>query len=439
MIARLALLAVLAVVSTGAAAAQAGKTVTTTTFVFSGRGWGHGVGMAQYGALGYAQRGVKYDAILRHFYRGTQLAPAPVSRMRVLIAENWRTVTIASRAPFRVRDATGEVHEVAAGRYSLGAGLRLTLADGSVLRLRAPLRLLPGRAPLEIGRPYRGAFDVTVNGKFITVINNVGLESYIRGVVSEEMPHDWPLEAVKAQAVAARSYALSQRHGGIFDVYGDVRDQVYGGVTAETPVGNRASAETKGQVLMYGGKVATTFFFSSSGGRTAAVQDVFQGSPPVPYLVSVPDPYDTISPYHTWGPVVFNATALSKQLQIAGISELRTIPATGRAREVVFTGKNGDFVLPGPSVRRTLGLRSAWFRAGALVLTASGTTLSGSVRRAEDVVLEQQAPGGAWVRGPELPLQPDGSFELTVEPAATTMYRLASGEAKGVPVRVSAS
>jgi SpoIID/LytB domain protein len=254
------------------------------------------------------------------------------------------------------------------------------------------------------------------------------------------MPHDWPLEAVKAQAVAARSYALAQRRrGGTFDVYGDVRDQVYGGVAAETPVGNRASAETKGQVLMYGGDVATTFFFSSSGGRTASVQDVFQGSPPLPYLVSVPDPYDTISPYHTWGPVAFTATALSKQLQVAGVSELRTIPVTGRAREVVVTGKNGDFSLPGPSVRRALGLRSAWFRAGVLVLSATGTTLSGSVRRTQDVVLEQREPGGDWAPGPSLPLQPDGSFELTVAPEATTMYRLAAGEAKGAPVRVSAS
>jgi stage II sporulation protein D len=282
-------------------------------------------------------------------------------------------------------------------------------------------------------------FDVTVKGKTVFVINDVGLEAYVRGVVSQEMPHDWPLEAVKAQAVAARSFALSQKRGAEFDVYADVRDQVYGGVEAETPVGNRASLETKGRVLMYNGKVATTFFFSSSGGRTASVEDVFFGSTPVPYLVSVPDPYDTVSPYHTWGPVVLTATAISKQLQVAGVSELRPIPATGRARSVVITGKNGDFVLPASSVRRSLDLRSTWFRPGVLVLTATGTTLTGSVRRAEGVVLEQRVQGGAWVQGPPLELQPDGSFELTVAPEGTTMYRLAAGVAKGAPVRVSSS
>ena len=87
-------------------------------------------------------------------------------------------------------------------------------------------------------------------------------------------------------------------------------------------------------MLLYDGKVAQTFFFSSSGGRTAAITDVFAGAKPTPYLVSVPDPYDTSSPYHTWGPVVVPATAAAKILGVPGLTALRTVPAKGRGEVV---------------------------------------------------------------------------------------------------------
>ena len=140
----------------------------------------------------------------------------------------------------------------------------------------------------------------------LQVVNVVGVDPYIRGVVSQEVPDDWPLEVVKAQAVAARSYALAQAAGRSI-LYSDTRSQVYGGIEAESDVGDKAVAATSRQVLMFDGKVATTFFFSSSGGRTADVEDVFIGGTPIPYLVSVPDPDDKLSPHHRWGPVVLPA------------------------------------------------------------------------------------------------------------------------------------
>ena len=101
------------------------------------------------------------------------------------------------------------------------------------------------------------------------------------------MPKTWLPEALKAQAVAARSYALAVRKTtGAFDVYPDTRSQVYGGVNAESPTTTAAVDATVGGVLTYGGKIATTYFFSTSGGRTAAINDVWK-SAPVPYLVSV--------------------------------------------------------------------------------------------------------------------------------------------------------
>jgi stage II sporulation protein D len=258
------------------------------------------------------------------------------------------------------------------------------------------------------------------------------------------MPHDWPLEAVKAQAVAARSYALSHRHGAEFDVFSDTRDQVYGGIATETPLGNQAVAETKRQVLFYDGKVAITYFFSSSGGRTASAADVFAGSKPLPYLVSVPDPYDTASPWHTWGPVVMPGPGVARALSVPGLIDLKPVPAAGRPRAVVAIGRAGDVSFTPGQIRRALGLRSAWIRVGVLSLSRTGgavaagdtVTLFGRVESLKGVTLEQRSPGGSWQAGSALTIQPDNSFSVAVAPAATTEYRLAAGTVKGAPLRV---
>ena len=156
-------------------------------------------------------------------------------------------------------------------------------------------------------------------GKAVRVVNTVGLEQYLWGVVPSEMPDTWPAEALKSQAIVARTYALThlQNGGGDFDVYPDTRSQVYGGISAESDPARDAVNGTAGQVVLYKGELAQTFFFSSSGGRTANVQDVWS-SKPTPYLVSVPDPYDTLSPYHDWGPLKFGALRLGKRLGSRG-------------------------------------------------------------------------------------------------------------------------
>ena len=103
------------------------------------------------------------------------------------------------------------------------------------------------------------------------------------------MPYIWHPEALKAQAVAARSYALATRKtGGAFDLYPDTRSQVYLGIDHEKPSTNAAVDATAGQVVLYEGQVAKTFFFSTSGGRTASAEDVWGAA--VPYLVSVRRP-----------------------------------------------------------------------------------------------------------------------------------------------------
>src|SRR5213079_1025095 len=111
----------------------------------------------------------------------------------------------------------------------------------------------------------------------------------------------WQAAAFEAQAVAARSYVVTTLNPGApFDVYRDSRSQVYAGVAAETSATNDAVGRTTGQVLTYEGRVVTAFYDSDAGGRTAAVEDVFTGRAPEPYLVSVSDPYDSLSPYRHW-------------------------------------------------------------------------------------------------------------------------------------------
>jgi stage II sporulation protein D len=429
----------------GASAQTPPATVSVTTFAISGHGWGHGVGMAQWGAYGYALHGFTYDMILAHYYPGAQLGPTPPQLVRVLVGASLRTVTVGSDSPFRVKDSSAVVHRLEPGSYTLGPGLKI---QGN--RLPGPMTFLPGATPLRLAHPYRGSLIVTADatGKTMHVVDRLSLENYTRGVVSQEVPMDWPAAALEAQAVAVRSYALAHRAAGPdFDVYADGRSQVYGGVEAETPSTDAAVLATKGEVLLYDGKVADTFFSSSSGGRTAALTQVFPNETPVPYLVSVPDPYDTLSPYHNWGPVPIGAAFASRQLGVVGVTALQPQPATGRASVVLVTGATGQVPLPASFVRIQLGLRSTWW-SGVGVLTlarpagvaAPGASiqLTGVVTGvAGPVTLEQRTPDTPdWLTGPAMTLAADGSFSVSVVPQGTTLYRLAAAKLKGAVLRV---
>src|SRR5580765_7518840 len=262
------------------------------TFLVTGHGWGHGVGLSQYGAFGYAQKGVGYEKIVLHYFTGTELGAAPVSRVRVLLTSGVTSLDIGSTADFKVRDGTGVVHTVTAGKYTLKPALKLAV-DGQVTAraLPGPLLFQPGAAALGLKHRHRGSIQIDVTNGKLRAINMVGLEQYLYGVVPSEMPFTWLPEALKAQAVAARSYALATRRTGAFDLYPDTRSQVYLGIEHEKPSTNAAVNATAGRVVLYEGEVAKTFFFSTSGGRTASAEDVF--GEPVPYLVSVADPYDS--------------------------------------------------------------------------------------------------------------------------------------------------
>ena len=137
---------------------------------------------------------------------------------------------------------------------------------------------------------YRGKLKAKVSDGGLLVINPVGLQAYVKGVVPNEVPSSWPKAALRAQAVAARSYALATSGAGDFDVYDDTRSQVYGGKDSETERTNRAATHTSGQVVRHRRQVATTYFFSTSGGQTESVEHGFPGAEPAGYLKSVRGP-----------------------------------------------------------------------------------------------------------------------------------------------------
>jgi len=414
------------------------------TWVVKGAGFGHGVGMSQYGAYGYAQKGYGYAKIVLHYFPGTELGQAPVSKVRVLMTSGVGTLPIGSTSDFKVKDASGAVHTVAAGKYTLTPALKLKVDGAATARaLPGPLLFQPGTAPLQLKHLYRGSMQVDVVSGKLRAINVVGLEQYLYGVVPSEMPFSWAPEALKAQAVVARSYALATRRTGAFDLYPDTRSQVYLGIEHEKPSTTDAVDATAGQVVLYGGEVAKTYFFSTSGGRTASAEDVWGEA--VPYLVSVPDPYDSISPHHTWGPVAFTGAALAKRLKMKGrVMDVQSeLNSSGRIKTLTVIGSLGTVEIPGANVRQRLGVQSTWFTVGVLSLSAptatvvygSRTQLTGVARGLSNAVL-QQLDGTAWKEVGTVKPDKDGALNMTIKPTVTVRYRLATGKVSAPSVRV---
>jgi stage II sporulation protein D len=412
-----------------------------TLFLIDGRGWGHGVGMSQYGALGYAKAGWGYERIVKHYYVGTELRIVPARPVRVLLAERLVEATIGSTKPFKVVDARGSVRKLKPGRQNLVAA--------KLKELRLPLRYVPGAAPLQLdGSAYRGELLVHRQAGKLAIVNRLPLDRYLRGVVPWEMPDDWQREALRAQAVVSRSYALATlKPGTLFDLYADTRSQVYGGIRAEAASTNRAIGSTAGRVLYWNGRVATTFYHSTSGGRTVSNEEAWPGADPVPYLVSVSDPYDGLSKLHRWGPFRWTPTAVGRKLGVGVVRDLVVARGlSGRVTEVTVEGRSSVRTMLSQDFRRVFNLRSTWFsvrvldleqpRDRALAVAGRPLVLTGFVRGVGKVRLEQQVNGGAWKTVRRVHVRPDGRFTVKVAATRTTSYRLASPLGAGGAVTV---
>jgi stage II sporulation protein D len=418
-------------------------------FVMSGRGYGHGVGMSQYGAYGMASAGRSYDEILAHYYPGTDLGPVGRKEVRVLLAEGRQAVTVSSAVPFSAKDGAGVVHKLPAGPLLLRPKLALATPDGPVDAV-PPLVVRPGKAtPLALdGKQYRGKLEIVPQGGLLRVVNITPLERYLDGVVAGEMPHTWPLEALKAQAVAARSYALANLvKGKPFDLYSDVRSQVYLGVAGEQPRTSDAVRATGGEALLYGGMVATTYYYSSSGGKTASALDVFGFD--VPYLVSRPDPWDKSSPYHSWGPILFGARTLQAKLGLDArvLDAAGVATPSGRLRSFTVQTLSGAARMPAALLRTSLALRSTWVTIGVLrldqpqeaVVYGSNVRLSGIARGLPGPVLASSQSGATWTPVGSFQRDTTGVASLVVKPERTLRYRIEVKGAASPPILLRVS
>jgi SpoIID/LytB domain protein len=278
-----------------ARSALAAPATNAPMLVITGAGEGHGVGMSQDGAFGYAQHGASFQEILAHYYTGTSLGQAPPkSIVRVLVGSH---------------------------------------------------------------------------------VKRIPLEKYVRGVVGAEMPSTWPLAALEAQAVASRTYALTDHAGGSrFDVYADTRSQVYRGAAAETASTKAAVAATAGQIVTYEGRPAITYFFASSGGMTEDVENGFPGSEPEPWLRGVVDPYDKGKTFQWKTTLTMAAAGRSLRGLFKGSFRGVEVLRRGVSPRIVSArvlGSRDSTVVNGPELAGRLGLSSTW--AYFSVRTAHGT------------------------------------------------------------------
>jgi SpoIID/LytB domain protein len=358
------------------------------TVVLSGHGFGHGHGMSQYGAQGAAKQGLSYKQIIDFYYPSTTWSQV-TGKVRVLIsADTTSDVVVAAVPGLRLTDiGAAKTYTlptpkgVKRWRITVGAGNRSVVdyLTGSWHRWKPG-----GRAALvgdgQFGAPtpmtlftpagarsYRGSLrsaSPVKGGKARDTVNVLSMDDYVRGVIPREMPASWQPEAVKAQAVAARTYATWSRDQfptRYYQICDTSYCQVYGGAGAEDPRSNAAVTATASQILTFDGKPAFTQFSSSSGGWTSA------GS--VPYLAARVDPYDDYegNPVHAWS-TELGAAKIERAYPAVGT--LRGIEVTrrdgngewkGRVWTLVLDGTKNDVTVSGDAFRARFGLRSSWF------------------------------------------------------------------------------
>jgi SpoIID/LytB domain protein len=339
---------------------------------FFGRGYGHGVGMSQYGARGRALAGQLAPAILAHYYAkttlGTKSAATPVRILLLTglkataarpltvvgLVGGWTIGGIATTFPANAKLTLGPTAS-GATTWNLkvvsaaGALLARKVVSGDLyvrpVNAASVLQLVSKATTTNV---YRGFFRIRLTTTAL-VVNHLGVDQYLRGVVPLEMPSTWPTEALRAQAIAARSYALYRVHPatGLFDVYDDTRSQVYRGKRVETSATNLAISATAGRVLLNGTALVNALFHSADGGWTENNENVFVNSSgtivagALSYLRGSSDrapdgtSYDRASPYATWKTATYSAAGLSAILAKDPRTNVGLLTALGLTRRGV--------------------------------------------------------------------------------------------------------
>ena len=379
--------------------AWTGPTTIGATVRFHGRGYGHGVGMSQYGAKGRAEDGQDATAILDHYFQGTTsgtVAATTSIRVRVLVdfrASGATPLVLYGRGgPWTVDGVGGDFPadaKVTVTPSTSGGAttwrLKITAKDGTVLRDASTgyFRMRPASEATRLqvwSRPstydtYRGNVRMILDkvDPIANVVNEVNLEAYLRGVVPAEMPASWPAQALRAQSIAARSYAARRLRPGesYYDVRDDTSSQVYRGVEAEKAATDAAIAATANQVRKSGSAIANTMFHSAGGGATEHNENVYVSptgakvAGPVSYLRGSRDrrpdgtPYDDDSPYETWATATYTRAELSAILardsrtNVGTLTsiDLRARGVSGRLIKVILVGSGGTKTVSGDVFR----------------------------------------------------------------------------------------
>ncbi len=334
-----------------------------------GAGWGHGIGMSQYGAQGQAQVGRNYQQILAHYYTGTVVSLSRQRTIRVLLLASRPRATFSGATKLGNRALQPSKTYVVTRR---GAGLLVRDSHrkkvGTFTSVPLTASSSAGYLRLNGVGTYRGKLELrpgTAGG--VTAVNAVSLDQYVQGVVPVEMPSSWMPEALKAQAVAARTYALTTDAGGtVFDQFADTRSQVYRGVSGETAPTNAAVRATANQIVTYDGRAIVTYFFSTSGGHTEDIQNVFYGALAVPYLKGVDDPYDAIAPRHRWKFGPYTRSRVKSKLGGLCAGSFRSVKVLQRGSSPRVVAANvvcsrGTRRASGATIRSAAGLYDTWF------------------------------------------------------------------------------
>ena len=208
---------------------------------------------------------------------------------------------------------------------------------------------------------FAGKLNLFVLDSEILVVNVLGIEKYLNSVVGSEMPTKWPIEALKAQAIASRTYALKQKGNNLFDIDSTQKNQVYNGLESRTYKTIRAVKSTRSLVLTYKNKLINALFHSSSGGMTENSQDVWKNK--YPYLSSVKD-FDKNNPKFRWQKKISSNELINLFPKIGGLKniEILDITSTGRVKNLELIGAYGSDQISGVDFRKRLGLKSNFIR-----------------------------------------------------------------------------
>ena len=379
-----ALIGTSAVLTTIPARADSAVSARSGSFTIRGAGWGHGWGMSQYGAYGAARKGLSWKQILTFYYPGTRVSSVPAgTKIKVWItADKDSSLRVLPASGLMVRDTAGHRYTVPIGaKYTSwrisrsGTGYRLSYrtTDGSYVTKSTGLttgtwsfstrsKIVKVVFPNGSVHPYRGTVALIKRGTGGRTINNVLLEDYVKGVVPAEMPTSWAANAVRAQAVVARSYGVRlQKFAGSsgYDICDTTACQVYGGMSRETSGGAAAVKATTGVILTYRGVVARTQFSPSNGGHTA------RGD--YPYLAARRDPYDGVIKSQAWTRTL-SAGSISRAWPSVGTVKRLQITSRdgagawgGRVRTIKIIGSLRTATVSGTTFQRMFGMRSSLY------------------------------------------------------------------------------